>query len=74
MNVNLDRKARHHCIYIENGLNQSFPLNGTYLRGFVFHAGRVLSVGVTRPLACEVRPRDRIQGRCPPDGTGIPNL
>ena len=49
-------------------------LNGMYLCGFVFHTGSVRSMRVPRPLACEVRPCDGIQGRCPPDGTGTPTL
>lgn len=50
------------------------PLAYSYLCGFVFHAGRVGFVGVTRPLACEVRPHNGVQGRCPPDSTGATHL
>lgn len=36
-------------------------LTGSYLRAFVFHAERVRG-GVTRPLACQIRPSDGAQG------------
>lgn len=45
-----------------------------YLCSFVLHAGRVWSVGVSRPLASEVRPCDGVQGGRPSDGAGTAHL
>lgn len=61
-------------LFFTGAEDSGFPQNDTYLCSFVFHTGGVGSVGVPGPLACEVRTRDSVQGRCPPDGTGTPDL